>query len=174
MVPAVRSWIGRHRIANLLATTCGFTGMIRGLLAASGMGAPWTLSILVGFGGLESPVVAAVAVALAFGIERLSTHEVPAPSGVGVNDGYSRPIDSKGMRRRWTRRDHLPRRWPRCHRRQSRLSRRRSRHGARPTLRPSGRDRLRPTRGRTPRGRCCLRRCLLRPVSGWRDGVCRR
>jgi hypothetical protein len=97
MVPAVRSWIGRHRIASLLATTCGFTGTIQRLLAASGMGAPRTLSILVGVGGLESPVGADVAVPLAFGIEQLSPHEVHDPSRLGVNDGYSRPIDSKGM-----------------------------------------------------------------------------
>jgi hypothetical protein len=97
MVPSVRSWIDRHRIASFPAITCGFTWTIGGSLAASGMGAPRTLSILVGFGGLELPVGAAVTVALAFGTERLSAHEVPDPSGLGVNDDYSRPTDSKGM-----------------------------------------------------------------------------
>jgi hypothetical protein len=53
MVPSVRSWIDRHRIASFLAIT--------------------------------------------YGTERLSAHEVPEPSGLGVNDGYSRPTDSKGM-----------------------------------------------------------------------------
>jgi hypothetical protein len=97
MVPSVRSWIDRHRIASFLAITCGFTGTIQGLLAASGMGAPRTLSILVGFGGLESPVGAAVAVALAVGTELLSAHEVPDPSGIGSNDGECRVTGSKGI-----------------------------------------------------------------------------
>jgi hypothetical protein len=97
MVPSVRLWIDRHRIASILLITYALSWTRRGLLAASGMCAPWTCSILVGFGGLESPVGADVAVPLAFGIEQLSAHEVLDPSGLGVNDGYSRPTDSKGM-----------------------------------------------------------------------------
>jgi hypothetical protein len=97
MVPSVRSWIDRRRIASFLAIACGFTWAMQVLLAASGMGAPWTLSILVGFGGLELPVGAAVTVVLASGTERLSPHEVPDPRGLGSNGGDSRPTDSKGM-----------------------------------------------------------------------------
>ena len=97
MVPSVRSWIDRHRIVSLLAVTCGFTRTIRGSFAASGMGAPGTLSIPVGFGGFEPPVGAAVAVALAFGTERLSAHEMPDTRGFGLNDGDPRPTDSEGM-----------------------------------------------------------------------------
>jgi hypothetical protein len=62
------------------------------------VGAPWTLSILVGSGGFEPPVGAAVAVALAVGTERLSAHEVPDPRALGLNDGDSRPTGSKGVR----------------------------------------------------------------------------
>ena len=97
MVPSVRSWMDRRRIANFLAITCGFIWTIQGLLAASGMGAPWTLSILVDFGGFEPPVGAAVAVALAVGFERLSAHEMPDPSGIGLNDGDCRVTGSKGI-----------------------------------------------------------------------------
>jgi hypothetical protein len=97
MVPSVRLWIDRHRIASFLSITYAFTWTTRGLLAASGRGAPWTLSVLVGFGGVEPPDGAAVAVALAFGTGRLSIHEVPDPSGLGLNDGDSRPTHSKGM-----------------------------------------------------------------------------
>ncbi|MFC6940640.1 hypothetical protein ACFQE8_11795 [Salinirubellus sp. GCM10025818] len=97
MVPSVRSWMDRRRIASFLAITCGFIWTIQGLLAASGMGAPWTLSILTGFGGFEQPVGAAVAVALAVGTERLSAREVPDPSGIGLNDGDWRVTGSKGM-----------------------------------------------------------------------------
>jgi hypothetical protein len=97
MVPSGRSWIDRHRIVSFLAITCGFIWTIQGWLAASGMGAPWTLPIPVGFGGFEPLVGAAVAVALAFGTERFSTHEMPDPSGIGLNDGDSKPTDSKGM-----------------------------------------------------------------------------
>ena len=96
MVSSVRSWIHRHRTVSFLAITYAFTWTIRGVLAASGIATPWTLSIVVGFGGFEPPVGAAAAVALAFGTERLSTHEVPDPSGIGVNDGDSRPTGSKG------------------------------------------------------------------------------
>jgi len=74
-----------------------FTWTTQGLLATSGMGAPWTLSIVVGFGGFEPPVGAAVAVALAFGTERLLAHEVSDPGGLGLNEGDSRPTNSKGM-----------------------------------------------------------------------------
>ena len=97
MVPSVRSWIDRRWIASFLAITCGFTWTIQGLLAASGMGAPWTLTILVGFGGFEPPVGVAVAVALAVGTERLSPHEVPDPSGIELNDGDWRVTGSKGI-----------------------------------------------------------------------------
>jgi len=62
MVPSVRSWMDRHRIASFLAITYGFTWTIQGLLAVSGMGPSWTLSILVGFGGFGPPIGAAVAV----------------------------------------------------------------------------------------------------------------
>ena len=97
MVPSVRSWIDRHRIVSLLAVTCGFTRTIRGSFAASGTGAPGTLSIPVGFGGFEPPVGVALAVALAVGTERLSAREVPDPSGIGLNDGAWRVTGSKGM-----------------------------------------------------------------------------
>jgi len=97
MVPSIRSWINRHRIASFLTITYAFTWTIQGALAASGMGTPWTLSTLVGFGGFEPLVGAVVAVALVFGTERLSVHEVPDPRGLGLNDGDSRPTDSKGM-----------------------------------------------------------------------------
>jgi membrane protease YdiL (CAAX protease family) len=62
MVSAVRAWIDRHRIAGFLVITYGFTWTIQGLLAASGLGASWTLSILVGFGAFGPPVGAAVVV----------------------------------------------------------------------------------------------------------------
>jgi len=62
MVPSVRSWMDRHRIASFLAITYGFTWTIQGLLAVSGMGPSWTLSILVGFGGFGPPIGAAVVV----------------------------------------------------------------------------------------------------------------
>ena len=97
MVPSIRSWIDRHRIANFLAITCAFTWIVQGLLATSGMGAPWTPSALVGFGGFEPLVGAVVAVALVVGTEQLSAHEVPNPSGLGLNNGDSRPTDSKGV-----------------------------------------------------------------------------
>ena len=62
MTSPVRTWVDDHRIASFLAVTYGFTWTIQGLLAASGMGASWTLSILVGFGGFGPPVGAAVVV----------------------------------------------------------------------------------------------------------------
>ena len=62
MLPSVRPWIDRHRVASFLAITYAFTWTIQGLLAASGLGPSWTLSILVGFGGFGPPVGAAVVV----------------------------------------------------------------------------------------------------------------
>jgi membrane protease YdiL (CAAX protease family) len=75
MAPSVRSWIDRHRIASFLAVTYGVTWMIQGSLAASGMGASWTVSILVGFGafgplvgfGVIGPPVGAAVVVWAAG-----------------------------------------------------------------------------------------------------------
>jgi hypothetical protein len=62
MVSSVRSWIDRHRLASFLLVTYGFTWTVQGLLAASGMAASWTLSILVGFGAFGPPIGAAVVV----------------------------------------------------------------------------------------------------------------
>ncbi|MGQ4555219.1 CPBP family glutamic-type intramembrane protease [Halobellus sp. GM3] len=60
---AVRSWMDRHRIASFLAVTYAFTWTVQGALAATGLEASWTHSILIGFGGFGPPVGAAVVVA---------------------------------------------------------------------------------------------------------------
>jgi membrane protease YdiL (CAAX protease family) len=62
MIPSVRSWIDRNRIASFLAVTYAFTWTIQGIVALSGMTASWTMSILIGFGGFGPPVGAAVVV----------------------------------------------------------------------------------------------------------------
>ncbi|QFU84811.1 CPBP family intramembrane glutamic endopeptidase [Natronorubrum aibiense] len=56
----VRSWIDQHRLISFLLITYTFTWIIQGALAASGMEASWTHSILIGFGGFGPPVGAAV------------------------------------------------------------------------------------------------------------------
>lgn len=56
----VRSWIDQQRLISFLLITYTFTWIIQGALAASGMEASWTHSILIGFGGFGPPVGAAV------------------------------------------------------------------------------------------------------------------
>lgn len=56
----IRSWIDQHRLISFLLITYTFTWIIQGALAASGMEASWTHSILIGFGGFGPPVGAAV------------------------------------------------------------------------------------------------------------------
>ncbi|MDR5655773.1 type II CAAX endopeptidase family protein [Halodesulfurarchaeum sp. HSR-GB] len=58
----VRSTIDAHRLASFLLVTYAFTWTIQGALAASGMEASWTHSILIGLGGFGPPVGAAVVV----------------------------------------------------------------------------------------------------------------
>ena len=62
MIDAARSWIDRHRLASFLLVAYGFTWTVQGALAASGMEASWTHSILIGFGGFGPPLGAAVVV----------------------------------------------------------------------------------------------------------------
>lgn len=58
----VRSWIDRHRLAAFLLITYAFTWVVQGVVAATGMEASWTQSILIGFGGFGPPVGAAVVI----------------------------------------------------------------------------------------------------------------
>lgn len=58
----IRSWIDRHRLAAFLLVTYSFTWAIQGVLAATGMEASWTLSIVVGFGAFGPPVGAAAVI----------------------------------------------------------------------------------------------------------------
>ncbi|MFC7139943.1 CPBP family intramembrane glutamic endopeptidase [Halosimplex aquaticum] len=62
MTSSLRSWIDRHRLASFLAITYTFTWVIQGAIAASGMEASWTQSILIGSGGFGPPVGAAVVI----------------------------------------------------------------------------------------------------------------
>ena len=59
---SVRSWVEQHRIASFLLVAYSFTWVVQGALAASGMEASWTHSILIGFGGFGPPVAAAVVI----------------------------------------------------------------------------------------------------------------
>ncbi|WP_415383458.1 CPBP family intramembrane glutamic endopeptidase [Halosimplex sp. TS25] len=58
----LRSWIDRHRLASFLLITYSFTWVIQGIVAAVGLEASWTQSILIGFGGFGPPVGAAVVI----------------------------------------------------------------------------------------------------------------
>ncbi|WP_336338747.1 CPBP family intramembrane glutamic endopeptidase [Haloarcula brevis] len=58
----VRSWIDRHRLVAFLLITYSFTWVIQGIVAAMGLEASWTQSILIGFGGFGPPVGAAVVI----------------------------------------------------------------------------------------------------------------
>ena len=60
MGDTIRSFVGSHRLASFLLVTYAFTWTIQGALAASGMAASWTHSILIGLGGFGPPVGAAV------------------------------------------------------------------------------------------------------------------
>ena len=62
MSPSVRAWIDRHRLASFLVVAYAFTWSIQGALAASGMEASWTHSIIIGFGGFGPPIGAAVVI----------------------------------------------------------------------------------------------------------------
>ncbi|AOW79603.1 putative metal-dependent membrane protease [Halodesulfurarchaeum formicicum] len=62
MPGTIRSTIDAHRLASFLLVTYAFTWTIQGALAASGMEASWTHSILIGLGGFGPPVGAAVVV----------------------------------------------------------------------------------------------------------------
>ncbi|WP_435157352.1 CPBP family intramembrane glutamic endopeptidase [Haladaptatus sp. DFWS20] len=59
---SVRAWINQHRIVSFLLIAYSFTWVVQGALAASGMEASWTHSILIGFGGFGPPVGAAVVI----------------------------------------------------------------------------------------------------------------
>jgi membrane protease YdiL (CAAX protease family) len=58
----IRSWITQHRLASFLIVTYAFTWTVQGTLAASGMEASWTHSILIGFGAFGPPLGAAAVV----------------------------------------------------------------------------------------------------------------
>ncbi|MDS0222272.1 CPBP family intramembrane metalloprotease [Haloarcula sp. S1AR25-5A] len=58
----VRSWIDRHRLVAFLLITYSFTWVVQGIVAAMGLEASWTQSILIGFGGFGPPVGAAVVI----------------------------------------------------------------------------------------------------------------
>lgn len=58
----VRPWIDRHRLVAFLLITYSFTWVIQGIVAAMGLEASWTQSILIGFGGFGPPVGAAVVI----------------------------------------------------------------------------------------------------------------
>ena len=62
MSSSVRAWIDRHRLLSFIAIAYAFTWTVQGALAASGMGASWTHSILIGFGAFGPPVGAAVVI----------------------------------------------------------------------------------------------------------------
>ncbi|WP_123537587.1 CPBP family intramembrane glutamic endopeptidase [Halosimplex salinum] len=59
---AVRSWIDDHRLVAFLLITYSFTWVIQGIVAAMGLEASWTQSILIGFGAFGPPVGAAVVI----------------------------------------------------------------------------------------------------------------
>jgi membrane protease YdiL (CAAX protease family) len=58
----VRSWIDRHRLIAFLLITYSFTWVIQGIVAAMGLEASWTQSILIGLGGFGPPVGAAAVI----------------------------------------------------------------------------------------------------------------
>lgn len=58
----IQSWIDRHRLASFVLITYAFTWTIQAVLAATGLEASWTLSILIGLGAFGPPVGAAVVV----------------------------------------------------------------------------------------------------------------
>lgn len=62
MTHTLRSWIDHHRVASFLAIAYAFTWTVQGALAASGIEASWTHSILIGFGGFGPPIGAAIVV----------------------------------------------------------------------------------------------------------------
>ncbi|WP_336001491.1 CPBP family intramembrane glutamic endopeptidase [Halorientalis halophila] len=62
MASAVRSWVDTHRLVSFVGIAYAFTWTIQGALAASGMEASWTHSLLIGLGGFGPPVGAAVVV----------------------------------------------------------------------------------------------------------------
>ncbi|MFW5900194.1 MAG: CPBP family intramembrane glutamic endopeptidase [Halodesulfurarchaeum sp.] len=57
-----RSWIDRHRLVAFLLITYSFTWVIQGIVAAMGLEASWTQSILIGFGAFGPPVGAGVVI----------------------------------------------------------------------------------------------------------------
>ncbi|MFD1563717.1 CPBP family intramembrane glutamic endopeptidase [Haloarchaeobius amylolyticus] len=67
MTGRLRSWIDRHRLASFLLVTYAFTWTIQAALAATGMEASWTLSILIGLGAFGPPVGAATVIAASGG-----------------------------------------------------------------------------------------------------------